>query len=94
MNEPRSLSELKNNYRIKNRWYYRFLFTAVALTVVGVVITIVLLLSNQRSIEEQIEETKRQGIVNQQYIRCLALITERPFTEKVLDDCAEQSRLP
>lgn len=78
----------------------RLLYVVLLLVFIGQVVlfTITVRISNQ--LVEGVQETDRQGVINQKYIRCIILLPASTYTGTpeqrtvAIDNCAVQSRLP
>lgn len=100
MESDKSSEALRQELESNSRLYTIFSISLRILTLIGVILAVFLILQSQVQIKNQIEETKHQGVINQQYIRCIVLLpadTYKNVPEKraeAVDNCAKQSSLP
>lgn len=93
---PKSSQELREEIETNNRLYLILSLTVRILTLIGVIVSVFLILQNQLQIKNQIEETKKQSEINQQYIRCIVLLPATAYQNpdsrtKAVDNCAVKS---
>lgn len=98
--ENKTTEQLQREYESNNTRYVIFSTVLRILTFIGVILAVFLILQNQFQIKNQVEESKRQSVVNQQYIRCIVLLPAEVYRNKpearakAVDECAVKSHLP